>query len=501
MEEIAGVAGSSEGRRRPRPGGEAKASAVPACYHRPSAGSCHHACKYGGAHAFEEREPRRPAAAQPRPHKQQQQQQPATVARDRTAPLAKLRSASSRRRVGDLTKSGKSRKPAVAAAADDDVVDDTGKKGDAGVVVWKDIVAYESSPLPPEKTTIAGGGGAAKKKDASVTKGKKPIKSSPHGKSKIVAESTEDVIAASNDKPDGSSSSKKKLIKSVGSKLTGKPPPSPELKAGEKATPPSHKNKKEMTTTRTNSLKHPKPKRNLVEISQQISHQNPSSSSSAAANDIKEEKPHNPPCQEEKKSGMAPPPSPPRPSHRRAKSMSITGSAKSVRFPFTRQASRTTATAFKVIRSRSSRAAATSAPPEDAPAPAPTRLRFFRRGDAGGSSSGGGGGSGFHLRMRSLRRRGSIGGTAAAAAGGGGFVVPAVVLRHQKTLEKKRSRRLYNSVIEETAGKLAIARKSKVKALVGAFESLISKIGKYNSDGILYNLVSVPEFRVSDNLK
>lgn len=461
MEEIAGGAGSSEGRRRPRHRGEAKASAVPACYHRPSAGSCHHACKYGGAHAFKERESRRPAAAQPRPRKT-----PPPPPLAAATAMAKLRSASSRRRVGDLTKPVKAGKKAAATA-----VDDTGKKGDAGVVVWKDIVAYESTPLPPEKTTIAAGGGdARKKKDVSVTKGKKPIKSSPHGKSKIVAESTDDVI-------DGPSS-KKKLVKSVGSKLTGKPPPSPELKAGEKSTPPSsHKSKKKMTTTRTNSLKPPKPKRNLVEISQQISHQ---SSSSSAANDIKEEKPHNPPCQEEKKSGMAPPPSPPpRPSHRRARSMSITGSAKSVRFPFTRQASRstttTTTTAFKVIRSRSSRAAATAAPPEDAPAT--TRLRFFRRGDAGGSSSGGGGGSGFHLRMRSLRRRGSIGGTA-AAGGGGGFVVPAVALRHQKTLEKKRSRRLYNSVIEETAGKLAIARKSKVKALVGAFESLISKIGK-----------------------
>lgn len=459
MEEIAGGAGSSEGRRRPRHRGEAKASAVPACYHRPSAGSCHHACKYGGAHAFEERESRRPAAAQPRPRKT-----PPPPPLAAATAMAKLRSASSRRRVGDLTKPVKAGKKAAATA-----VDDTGKKGDAGVVVWKDIVAYESTPLPPEKTTIAAGGGdARKKKDVSVTKGKKPIKSSPHGKSKIVAESTDDVI-------DGSSS-KKKLVKSVGSKLTGKSPPSPELKAGEKSTPPSsHKSKKKMTTTRTNSLKPPKPKRNLVEISQQISHQDPSSSSSSAANDIKEEKPHNPPCQEEKKSGMAPP----QPSHRRARSMSITGSAKSVRFPFTRQASRstttTTTTAFKVIRSRSSRAAATAAPPEDAPAT--TRLRFFRRGDAGGSSGGGGGGSGFHLRMRSLRRRGSIGGTA-AAGGGGGFVVPAVALRHQKTLEKKRSRRLYNSVIEETAGKLAIARKSKVKALVGAFESLISKIGK-----------------------
>uniref|UniRef100_A0A0E0MMS0 Calmodulin-binding domain-containing protein n=1 Tax=Oryza punctata TaxID=4537 RepID=A0A0E0MMS0_ORYPU len=466
MEEIAGAAGSTsrEGRRRPRCGGEAKAvSAVPACYHRPSAGSCHHACKYGGAHAFQEREPRQ-APAQPR--------QPATA-------MAKLRSASSRRRVGDLTKPVKAGKKAAVTA-----VDEMGKKDAAGEVVWKDIVAYESSPPPPEKTAIAAGGGdAKKKKDVSVTKGKKKsIKSSPDGKSKIVAESTDDdVISAASDKPDGSVK-KKKPIKSVGLKLTGKPPPSPELKAGEKATPPSHKNKKKMTTTRTNSLKPPKPKKNLVEIGQEISHQDssppppPSSSSSssssaaAAANDVKEEKPHNPPCKEEK-FGMAPPPT----AHRRAKSMSITGGTKSVRFPFTRQASRTSTTAFKVIRSKSSRAAVT-APPDSAPAATATttRFRFFRRADAGGSS----GGTGLHLRMRSLRRRGSIGSGGGTAAAGGGFVVPAVALRHQKTLEKKRSRRLYNSVIEETAGKLAMARKSRVKALVGAFESLISKIGK-----------------------
>jgi hypothetical protein len=57
-------------------------------------------------------------------------------------------------------------------------------------------------------------------------------------------------------------------------------------------------------------------------------------------------------------------------------------------------------------------------------------------------------------------------------------MVPEVTLRHQKTLEKKKSRRLYNNLIEETASKLAKSKKSRVKSLVGAFETLISKIGK-----------------------
>ena len=45
-------------------------------------------------------------------------------------------------------------------------------------------------------------------------------------------------------------------------------------------------------------------------------------------------------------------------------------------------------------------------------------------------------------------------------------------------LEKKKSQRLYNSHIEETATRLVKTRKSRVKALVGAFESVISKIAK-----------------------
>lgn len=49
-----------------------------------------------------------------------------------------------------------------------------------------------------------------------------------------------------------------------------------------------------------------------------------------------------------------------------------------------------------------------------------------------------------------------------------------VNLKHQDSNEKKDIRGLFNYVIEETASKLVEARKSKVKALVGAFETVIS---------------------------
>ncbi|CAL9158698.1 unnamed protein product [Musa hybrid cultivar] len=51
---------------------------------------------------------------------------------------------------------------------------------------------------------------------------------------------------------------------------------------------------------------------------------------------------------------------------------------------------------------------------------------------------------------------------------------PTVVLRHQDVQEKKDTQGLLNQVIEETASKLVETRKSKVKALVGAFETVIS---------------------------
>ncbi|GAA0172825.1 hypothetical protein LIER_26570 [Lithospermum erythrorhizon] len=49
-----------------------------------------------------------------------------------------------------------------------------------------------------------------------------------------------------------------------------------------------------------------------------------------------------------------------------------------------------------------------------------------------------------------------------------------VVLRHQDVQDKKIDPGLFNHVIEETASKLVGSRKSKVKALVGAFETVIS---------------------------
>ncbi|KAK2993946.1 hypothetical protein RJ640_025621 [Escallonia rubra] len=49
-----------------------------------------------------------------------------------------------------------------------------------------------------------------------------------------------------------------------------------------------------------------------------------------------------------------------------------------------------------------------------------------------------------------------------------------VALRHQDVQGKKDAQGLFNNVIEETASKLVESRKSKVKALVGAFETVIS---------------------------
>ncbi|GMI99265.1 hypothetical protein HRI_003595800 [Hibiscus trionum] len=49
-----------------------------------------------------------------------------------------------------------------------------------------------------------------------------------------------------------------------------------------------------------------------------------------------------------------------------------------------------------------------------------------------------------------------------------------VVLRHQDVLGKQDGQGLFNIIIKETANKLVETRKSKVKALVGAFETVIS---------------------------
>ncbi|XWS32934.1 hypothetical protein CRYUN_Cryun22dG0033400 [Craigia yunnanensis] len=70
---------------------------------------------------------------------------------------------------------------------------------------------------------------------------------------------------------------------------------------------------------------------------------------------------------------------------------------------------------------------------------------------------------------RTFRRRGVAGDTNDQKPGG-----EKVVLRHQDVQWKKDEKGLFNNVIEETASKLVETRKSKVKALVGAFETVIS---------------------------
>jgi hypothetical protein len=58
---------------------------------------------------------------------------------------------------------------------------------------------------------------------------------------------------------------------------------------------------------------------------------------------------------------------------------------------------------------------------------------------------------------------------------GGKMKSEKVVLKHRNVERKQKDgRSLYNNVIEETARKLVVSRKSKVKALVGAFETVIS---------------------------
>lgn len=71
-------------------------------------------------------------------------------------------------------------------------------------------------------------------------------------------------------------------------------------------------------------------------------------------------------------------------------------------------------------------------------------------------------------RRRSFKRRDGV------DDNGTGTNSEKVVLRHQDVQGKKDAQGLLNIVIEETASKLVETRKSKVKALVGAFETVIS---------------------------
>lgn len=71
-------------------------------------------------------------------------------------------------------------------------------------------------------------------------------------------------------------------------------------------------------------------------------------------------------------------------------------------------------------------------------------------------------------RRKIFKRTGVDGNTNGIEPGAG-----KVVLRHQD-VQGRKDEGLFNNVIEETASKLAETRKSKVKALVGAFETVIS---------------------------
>ncbi|CAB4305281.1 unnamed protein product [Prunus armeniaca] len=94
----------------------------------------------------------------------------------------------------------------------------------------------------------------------------------------------------------------------------------------------------------------------------------------------------------------------------------------------------------------------------------PRRLKF-RRGRVLGDNQN----VKADAQRRSFKKRGANGDTLATEPG-----AEKVVLRHQDVQGKKDEKGLFNNVIEETASKLVETRKSKVKALVGAFETVIS---------------------------
>ncbi|XP_077211454.1 plant calmodulin-binding protein-like protein [Tasmannia lanceolata] len=93
----------------------------------------------------------------------------------------------------------------------------------------------------------------------------------------------------------------------------------------------------------------------------------------------------------------------------------------------------------------------------------PRRLRF-RQGRVVGENQNSKG----DLGRRSFKKKESFG------SYGTNPKTRAVMLRHQDVQGKKEEQGLFNDVIEETASKLVETRKSKVKALVGAFETVIS---------------------------
>ncbi|KAL7141046.1 hypothetical protein ABFS83_08G028100 [Erythranthe nasuta] len=93
----------------------------------------------------------------------------------------------------------------------------------------------------------------------------------------------------------------------------------------------------------------------------------------------------------------------------------------------------------------------------------PRKLRF-RRARIVGAEEGKGA-----LRRRILKKAGL-----SDAASGAELSSEKVILKHQDVQGKKDGQGLFNNVIEETASKLVESRISKVRALVGAFETVIS---------------------------
>ncbi|GJM95586.1 hypothetical protein PR202_ga12347 [Eleusine coracana subsp. coracana] len=411
-------------------------------YLKPSTGSCHHVCKYGGTHTSEEKDAHK---AQPKPRKQPpaSDQQKKSLIRVRLVP---------RKLFGDRSRGEK-------AGAD--------KEKKAENVEWKDIVAYDSvsdhgslPELGKQSTQVTG---LDDVKNKGVMRGKKS-----HDKTEMNAKQKQvDGVKSQNESLD-----KKLINKSVRSKVT----------SNKVSIEPTHKN----MNTDTKSVKPPRGRKPAVVVTKKkgvdqelVDGYQPLSPSllqnrASLLRDLEEEMVHETTDMNgyefkatytvDQEEFAAAETSRPIPAHRRVKSMNM--SSRSVRFPFARQASKNSTT-FK-LRSNSSKGPIL--PSEEKK---PARLRS-RRGSVGGGDEIGSTGRGIQFRIRSLRRRG-VGGSGGASTG---FVVPAVSLRHQKTLEKKKSRKLYNNMIEETASKLVKTRKSRVKALVGAFESVISKISK-----------------------
>ncbi|XP_059441698.1 uncharacterized protein LOC132173997 [Corylus avellana] len=101
---------------------------------------------------------------------------------------------------------------------------------------------------------------------------------------------------------------------------------------------------------------------------------------------------------------------------------------------------------------------------------APRRLKFKRSVRLVGESQNGKVNTRKSTKRRNYGRK-EIG----DIENGGKMKSEKVVLKHQNVERKQKDgRSLYNNVIEETARKLVVSRKSKVKALVGAFETVIS---------------------------